>query len=233
MGRRLLLISSSKYHGTAFLEHCLSAIEDHLDGRKLLFVPYALADHDAYHAIVQEALRPIGIEVESIHNAECPLVAMESAEAIFVGGGNSFRLLKTLYGLGLVELIRDQVLNHGVPYMGSSAGTNITCPTIRTTNDMPIVQPPTFDSLNLIPFQINPHYLDPDPNSKHQGETREVRLLEYHEENDLPVLAIREGSWVQVRDDSAKLCGLTPARFFQRGKDREELPPGTDLSFLL
>ncbi len=196
--KQLLLISSSRVHGSGYFEHALSAIGEHLGSvGKLTFVPYALANHDQYEQTVTAALAGFDLRVESLHRATDPVAAIAAAEAIFVGGGNSFRLLKTLYDRNLVETIVDAVLG-GIPYMGSSAGTNMACPTIKTTNDMPIVQPPSFNALGLIPFQINPHFLDADPNSTHKGETREQRLAEYLEENSTPVLGLREGSWLQV-----------------------------------
>ncbi|MEM7453459.1 MAG: dipeptidase PepE [Planctomycetota bacterium] len=231
--RKLLLISSSRTHGTGFLEHCLDAIKSHLSGvGRLLFVPYALADRDAYHSLVEKSLTPAGIEVDSIHKAGDPVAAVQSAEAIFIGGGNSFRLLKTLYDQNLIDPIRTAVDN-GIPYMGSSAGTNMACPTMRTTNDMPIVEPPSLSTLGLIPFQINPHYLDPDPGSKHKGETREQRLAEFHEENDVPVAGIREGSFLIVDGDSCTLGGDKSMRLFRAGQPPEEIEAGSDLSFLM
>ncbi len=234
--RNLLLISSSRVHGSGFLEHCLEDIRTHLDGvSKLLFVPYALADRDRYQAIVADSLKPLSIAVDSIHRSDNPVEAVQSAGAVFIGGGNSFRLLKTLYDLSLLDPIRATV-GRGVPYLGSSAGTNMACPTIRTSNDMPIVEPPSFNALGLIPFQINPHYLDPDPGSTHKGETREQRLNEFHEENSIPVAGLREGCLLKVTDETCTLHGARPLRLFRQGVEPEEIeatPEGTDLSFLL
>jgi len=158
---------------------------------------------------------------------------VQDGEAIFVGGGNTFRLLKTLYDEKLIDVIRDRVRDGGLPYIGSSAGTNIAAPTIRTTNDMPIVEPGSLDALGLIPFQINPHYIDSDPGSTHMGETREQRLLQFHEENEAPVLALREGAWLRVDNSSARLAGTTGARLFLRGRDPVEVKPGEELDDLL
>jgi dipeptidase E len=155
---------------------------------------------------------------------------VESAEAVFVGGGNTFRLLKQMYELDLIEAIRERVRG-GLPYIGSSAGTNVATPSIRTTNDMPIVFPPTFDALGLVPFQINPHYLDPDPGSTHKGETREDRIREFHEENTTPVVGLREGSMIRVEGDAATLIGDRPARIFRRGEAPYELPVGSRIDF--
>ena len=152
-----------------------------------------------------------------------------NADAIFTGGGNTFRLLKTLYERDLLDVIRTRVRG-GVPYIGSSAGTNIACPTIKTTNDMPIVFPPSFDALGLVDFQINPHYLDPDESSTHKGETREQRILEFLEENDTMVVGIREGSALRVENGMATLVGDKPARVFRRGRDPEEVPVGNAIT---
>lgn len=229
----LLLVSSSRVHGSGFLEHCRDAIKRHFAGVKtILFVPYALADHDGYRDLVAAALAEAGFEVASLHDAADPVSAVENADGIFVGGGNSFRLLKTLYDLKLVSAIRTAVQERGVPYMGSSAGTNMACPTIRTTNDMPILEPPSFVGLNLIPFQINPHFLDADPGSIHKGETREQRLAEYLEENHVPVAGIREGSWFVVSGNSCQLCGSTGMKLFRPGAEPEEVESG-DVSYLM
>ena len=231
--RRLLLISSSRVHGSGFLEFCQEAIREHLDGRDLLFVPYALADHDGYEALVAKSLAPIGVEVVSLHQFSKPREAVQQAKAIFVGGGNSFRLLKSLYEFDLVQLIHRRVMSGDLFYMGSSAGTNMACPTMRTTNDMPIVEPPMLTALGLIPFQINPHYLDPDPSSTHKGETREQRIAEFHEENSTPVLGIREGSWLEIRGMGGYVRGVKPARLFEQGQAPRELEVGADLSGML
>ena len=229
----LLLISSSRVHGTEFLEHCRGAITTHLQGcQSLLFVPYALKEHQQYADLVASALEPIGISVNSIHASTDPVASVQQAEAIFIGGGNTFRLLKTIYDLKLRDPLRDAVLGKGVPYMGSSAGTNMACPTIRTSNDMPIVEPPSFEALNFIPFQINAHFIDADPKSTHKGETREQRIAEFHEENDTPVLGLREGSWLKIENGHCTLDGETGAKLFQPNTSPSELAPG-DLSNLI
>jgi len=155
-----------------------------------------------------------------------------SAEAVFVGGGNTFRLLKTLQESELLEPLRRRVRD-GVPYLGASAGINVVCPTIKTTNDMPIVQPPRFEALGIVPFQINPHYLDPDPGSRHMGETREDRIREFHEENDVPVVGLREGAWLRIEGTGGRVGGAASARVFRRGRAPEELAPGASLEALL
>ncbi len=231
--RKLLLLSSSRLHGTEFLEHCGEAIADHFQATPdVMFVPYALADHDQYEKAVAEPFQQQGLSVHSLHRQADPVAAIDQCQAIFIGGGNSFRLLKALYDLRLIEPLR-QAVARGAPYMGSSAGTNMACPTIRTTNDMPIVEPPSFDALQLIPFQINPHYLDADPDSTHQGETRAERLAEFHEENTLPVAALREGSWLRIDGDRCLFHGLKGMVLFEQGAKPREIDPDTDVSFLL
>jgi len=233
MSKRLMLLSNSTMHGRGFLDHAADEIKDFLgDVERLLFVPFALHDRDAYAQKVRARFADLGIEVDSLHDVDDEEEAVENALAIFIGGGNTFRLLNTLYELKLIEPIRRRV-EGGMPYMGASAGTNMACPTIRTTNDMPIVEPPSFAALNLIPFQINPHYVDPDPSSKHMGETREDRIREFHEMNRIPVLGLREGAWLSVEEPHLELGGATQARLFQPGKPPEEYEPGASLDFLL
>jgi dipeptidase E len=231
--RRLLLISSSMVHGYGYLDHCMGELKDFLgETRQILFVPFALHDLGGYAATVSQRLESEGITVDSLHQAADPASAVENAQAIFVGGGNTFRLLDTLYRLDLVHALRARVMG-GVPYMGTSAGSNLACPTIMTTNDMPIVQPPSFKALNLVPFQLNPHYQDPDPGSTHKGETRETRLREYHEMNDSTVVGLREGSMLAVKGDRMVLKGTVGARVFVKGQTARETEPGEDLSVLL
>jgi dipeptidase E len=229
---RLLLISNSTVFGGTYLGHVLPVIKSFLAGRtSIVFVPYALADHQGYAARARSALETIGIELSSIHEAADPVRCIESAEAVFVGGGNTFRLLKSLQDRSLLEPVREKA-RAGMPYVGSSAGSNVSAPTIKTTNDMPIVEPQSFTAFNLVPFQINPHYLDPDPNSRHMGETREERLLQYLEENEVPVLGLREGAWIRVAEGAAFLEGTTGARLFRRGLVPEERNPGASLNDL-
>jgi dipeptidase E len=225
----LLLLSNSTNHNRGYLEHALPEVLDFLDGvTELTFVPFAGGDHDAYTATVRAAFAPYGIAVAGLQEAADPVAAVGSAQALFIGGGNTFRLLATLQRLGLVEAIRTGV-REGLRYLGASAGTNITAPSIRTTNDMPIVQPATFTALDLVPFQINPHYLDADPASVHNGESRETRLTEFLDENDVAVLGLREGAHLhvmstpdgaraQIGGASANPLSDQPAILFERGR---------------
>lgn len=236
MKRRLLLVSNSTLHGGAYLQHCQQQIQDFFgqNVKRILFVPYALHDRDAYTTTARDKLKTLGFELDSVHETPDPVHAVRNAEGIFIGGGNTFRLLKALYDHKLVAEIRKRVLEDGIPYMGSSAGTNVSTISINTTNDMPIVYPPTFTAIGLVPFNINPHFLDADPDSKHMGETREQRIVQYHEEPDTPsVLGLREGSMLLVEGNKATLLGSTKARLFQRGMQTTEYDPGSDLSFLL
>jgi len=217
---RLLLISSSNVHGYGYLDHPEPHIRAFLgDARRVAFVPFAAHDHDAYTTKVRERLAKMDLDVISIDD-------LDRADAIFVGGGNTFRLLKTLYDRNLLTTIRDRV-RAGLPYLGASAGTVIAAPTMQTTNDMPIVEPLSFAALGFIDFQINPHYLDPDPSSTHRGETREERIREYLEENAGPVVGLREGSMLQVENDVTTLLGEKTARLFRRDAEPVEIEAGT------
>jgi dipeptidase E len=230
----LLLLSNSAMFGRGYLEHALEAIEEFLGHERLVhFAPFALADHAAYTARVQAGLAALGVSVVGLHAEPDARRAVQAASVLFVGGGNSFRLLKALQQRGLLELVRQRVGEGGLRYLGASAGTNMACPTLRTTNDMPIVQPASFEAFGLLPFQINPHYLDPPPGSTHMGETRQRRIEEFLEENDVPVLGLREGAWLRRRGPVLRLEGHSGARLFRRGVVPRELEPGTDLAWLL
>jgi dipeptidase E len=184
-----------------------------------------------YTARVSERFGREGVEVAGV-TEDAGLAALQSAGAVFVGGGNTFRLLGRLRSSGLLEPLRRLVAD-GMPYLGSSAGTNIAAPTLKTTNDMPIVDPRGFEALGLVPFQINPHYLDPDASSRHMGETREERLREYLEENEAPVVGLREGSWLHLEGAALRLQGAKPARVFSRDAPPREVAPGSSLDWLL
>lgn len=230
---RLLLLSNSTQHGRPMFDHAEVAIREHFEGvAEILFVPFALKDHAAYTAKVAGRLGEIGFGVRGLHAEADAVEAIAQAEAIFVGGGNTFRLLRELRAAKLLDPIRERA-SGGMPYMGSSAGTNLACPTIRTTNDMPIVDPKGFSALDLVPFQINAHYVDALPAATHMGETRERRLTEYLEENNKAVLGLREGSWLRRVDDELELFGLRPARLFRRGEEPREIPSPAGLDELL
>jgi len=230
---RILLISNSTLYGSGYLDHAAEEIRDFLGGlQRVLFVPFALYDRDAYASLARERFQKMGYGLDSIHLAADARQAVNDAEAIFIGGGNTFRLLKALYDFDLPGAIRRRVVA-GMPYIGSSAGSNVACPTIKTTNDMPIVQPPSFEALGLVSFQINAHFLDPDPNSTHKGETREERILQFHEECDTPVVGLREGAMVRVENGVAILKGSSGARIFRKGLEPVEVKPGTRLDDLV
>ena len=206
--------------------------------RRLLFVPYALADHDGFVRTMQGRGIDAGYELDGIHRHPEPIRAVQEAEGVFVGGGNTFRLLHRLYRFGLVDALRERV-RAGLPYLGVSAGCNVACPTIKTTNDMPIVQPPTLDALALVPFQVNPHYVfgsmyvkERDEFSQHFGETRDDRLREFHEENDTPVVGLWEGGILHVEGGRVELSAA-PARVFRKGQEPIDIKPGADLAPLL
>ncbi len=233
---RVLLISNSTMPGMPFLAHAERPIRDFLGTAvgSVLFVPYAAVrvSLDDYTALVRECLGALGYGVDSVHETRDPRTAVREAEAIFVGGGNTFQLLRAMYSLELLEPIRQRARG-GMPYMGSSAGSNVACPTVRTTNDMPIVQPPSLDALGLVPFQINPHYLDSHPDG-HQGETREERIMEFTILNPgVYVVGLREGSLLRVEGSSVALLGDRPARVFRRGEEARECLPGERMDFLV
>jgi len=231
-GKRVLLISNSTLYGSGYLDHAEEEIRDFLGKiSEVLFIPFALYDRDAYAAMARERFQRMSYGLESIHTAPDAERAVDNAEAIFIGGGNTFRLLKALYDSDVLETIRHRVAE-GMPYIGSSAGSNVAGPTIKTTKDMPIVQPPSFAALGLVPFQISPHFLDPDPNSTHMGETQEERILQFLEENDTPVAGLREGAIVRVESDSTVLKGSSGARIFRKGHNPVEARPGEKLDHL-
>ncbi|MCP4758083.1 MAG: dipeptidase PepE [Planctomycetes bacterium] len=203
---------------------------------QVLFIPWALDNHDAYVSLMNERGLDAGYELVGIHTFDDPIAAIKNAEAISVGGGNTFRLTWELQRSGAMNIIRSRVLDDGIPYMGVSAGTNVACPTMQTTNDMPIARPESFATLGLVHFQVNAHYfggstwvrLEDGTFAEHFGETRNDRLREYHELNDIPVVGLREGSFLRCDDSSVELIG-SAARIFRSGEDAVEVDPGTDL----
>ncbi len=226
----LLLLSNSTNYGERMLAHARDAIIEVVRDDQVLFVPYALADWDDYADRARAAFASFGIEMTSAHESAAPDQAIRDATVVMMGGGNTFRLLDCLYGLDVVDALGEQVRSGATRYMGASAGTNVACPTIRTTNDMPICLPPSLTALGLLPFQVNLHYVDPDPHTTFMGETRAERIEEFLEENQCPVLALYEGSWLRVHGTHAQITG--PARLFRRSVT-EEYADGVDVSHLL
>lgn len=233
---RLLLISNSTNPGEPYLDYPKNNIKEFLGPESItaLFIPYAAVtfSYDVYESKVQERFREIGHDVVSIHHFSDPAEAVKQAAAIVVGGGNTWKLLKTIRDNGLIEPVREKVLS-GTPYVGWSAGSNVACPTLRTTNDMPITEPDSFDAFNLVPFQINPHYLDANP-AGHAGETREQRIEEFIEINpDIYVAGLREGTMLLYENGFLKLVGPRKLRLFKKGSIPQELSNEDDISFLL
>lgn len=231
---RLLIVSTSSIHGKPYLTYLEDEVKSFFPGKNIIFIPYARPGGitwDEYTAKASERFTDWGFNMRGLHTFENPIQALKEADGVFTGGGNTFVLVKTLYDLGLMDPLREAVQN-GLPYMGSSAGSNLTGLTVRTTNDMPIVYPPSFDALALVPFNINPHYLDPIPDSTHMGETRETRINEFHHFNEQPVIGLREGSWLRREGESLELKGPLPARLFRKDAAPIERQPG-DWSDLL
>jgi len=227
--KRILLISSSTVYSRGYLDHVEQQIKSFLGyATKILFFPFALHDRDTYAAKAKARFAAMGYSFEAAHAVSDAREAIEQTDAIFVGGGNTFRLLKALQDLDLLDPIRRKVKD-GAPYIGSSAGSNVAGPTIKTTKDMPIVQPRSFDSLGLVPFQISPHFQDSDPNSTHMGETQEERILQFLEENQTPVVGIREGAWLVCENSAVTLKGDAGARIFRRGEAPVEAKPGDNI----
>jgi dipeptidase E len=233
--KNLIIASTSTLHGGGYLDYILPELKMHFGNCKtVLFIPYARPSgisHEEYTVKVANAFSKINIAIKGIHEFDNPITAIENAQGIFTGGGNTFLLVSQLYKNKLMTILAD-VVKKGTPYLGTSAGSNISGLTMQTTNDMPIIYPPSFQTLGLIPFNLNPHYLDPDLQSKHMGETRETRIKEFHAFNTIPVLGLREGSWLVVKGEKITLEGNLPARLFKQNQIPEELESGSDLSFL-
>ena len=229
----MIIASTSTIHGGNYLEYILPALETLFAGcSEIVFIPYARPggiSHDDYTDIVRKAFAKINKSVKGLHEFENPTNAIENAQGIFTGGGNTFLLVTQLYKNNVMEVLAKTVQN-GTPYLGSSAGSNITGTSMQTTNDMPIIYPPSFKTLGLIPFNLNPHYLDADLQSKHMGETRETRIKEFHAFNETPVLGLREGSWLEVSGEKIILKGNLTARLFRQNENPEELEPESELS---
>lgn len=231
--KKLIVASTSTVHGSGYLAYILPTLTNFFkEASTILFIPYARASgktYDEYTEIARKAFATIDKKVVGIHEFDNPKEAVQQAEAIFTGGGNTFELVNQLYKNDILSDLTTAVEN-GIPYLGTSAGSNICGVTMMNTNDMPIVYPPSFKTLGFIPFNINAHYLDPNPDSTHMGETRETRIKEYHVFNETPVLGLREGSWLEVNGDSIILRGIYTARLFKQGKEAEELATNTEVS---
>lgn len=230
-----LLLGSGGFRTPERVELLAREMRDHFGGvERILFVPYALADHDGYVRLLTERGLHAGYTLDGIHTHADPVRAVEQAEAIYVGGGNTFRLVSELYRHKLLEPIRRRIFA-GLPYMGVSAGANVACPELKTTNDMPIVMPPSFATLGLVPFQINPHYFNGtnfvkrgDDLHEHFGETRDDRLREFHEMNETPVVGLWEGGILRINERSVRLIAA-PARIFRKGVAPVDVDPPADL----
>lgn len=234
--KKLIVASTSTVHGSGYLEYLMPTLSDFFNEvKQLLFIPYARPSgisYDDYTAIARKAFEKIGIDVKGIHEFDNPQEAVKRAEGVFTGGGNTFELVNQLYQHNLIGVLQ-QALESGTPYLGTSAGSNICGVTMMNTNDMPIVYPPSFDTLAMIPFNINAHYLDPNPDSTHMGETRETRIREFHVFNDTSVLGLREGSWLEVVGEEILLKGPHTARLFRQNQSPVEVTTGSSLiSFL-
>lgn len=233
--KKLIIASTSTLHGGNYLEYLLPILEIHFkDCTEILFIPYARPggiSHDDYTSNVRLAFAKINKNVKGLHEFNNPIEAIQNSEGIFTGGGNTFLLVTQLYENNVMEVLA-KVVENGTPYLGSSAGSNIAGLTMQTTNDMPIMYPPSFKTLGLLPFNLNPHYLDTDIQSKHMGETRETRIKEFHAFNTIPVLGLREGSWLEVTGEKILLKGSLSARIFKQNETPTEIEPENDLTFL-
>lgn len=233
--KSIIIASTSTLHGGNYLEYLLPTLQSHFKNcSTILFIPYARPSgisHDEYTKKAAQAFAAINIKVKGIHEFENPEEAIQNAEGVFTGGGNTFLLVTQLYKNKIMQLLAEKVKS-GTPYLGTSAGSNICGLSMQTTNDMPIIYPPSFQTLGLIPFNLNPHYLDPDANSQHMGETRETRIKEFHAFNAIPVLGLREGSWLEVKGEKITLKGNLKARLFKQNETPVELETETDLSNL-
>lgn len=233
--KNLIIASTSTIYNGTYLEYLLPTLKEHFKNiSTLLFIPYARPGgitHDQYTEKVRTAFATINIDVKGIHEYTTPVEAVQQAEGIFTGGGNTFLLVQQLYKNNVLNAVID-VVNNGTPYLGCSAGSNICGLTMETTNDMPIVYPPSFKTFGFVPFNLNPHYLDPIEGSTHMGETRETRINEFHAFNTQPVVGLREGSWLEVKGDRITLKGELDARIFEQNKEAYEVKTNTDLSHL-
>lgn len=227
--KNILLASTSTLHGGKYLEYLEEKIKELYAGiEEIIFIPYARPSgisHDEYTQKAKDFFEKIKINVRGVHEFDSPENAIREAKGFFTGGGNTFLLVKTLHELNLMKVLKEQI-ELGIPYLGASAGSNIGGVNMKTTNDMPIVYPPSFDCMGLVPFNLNPHYLDPDPNSTHNGETRETRIKEFLTQNDIPVVGLREGNWIRVKGNEIRMQGKHLTRIFEKNKDPYEVEAG-------
>ncbi|RMB56371.1 dipeptidase PepE [Dokdonia sinensis] len=234
MSKNLIIASTSTIYGSGYLEYLLPTLAKHFaECSEIIFIPYARPggiSHDAYTDVALKAFEKIGKRIVGLHTFKDPVSAILDAAGIFTGGGNTFVLVNMLYKTEVMPALRT-ILHQGTPYLGTSAGSNICGLTMQTTNDMPIAYPPSFKTLGMAPFNINPHYIDPIKGDTHMGETRETRIKEFHAHNDIPVVGLREGSWIQVANKKMVLHGEHTARIFTKGKDPFEIETGSLLSF--
>lgn len=225
--KNAILASTSTLHGQEYLEYLLPEISTLFENcEEIVFIPYARPGgitYDDYTNNVRKALGDIPLKIKGLHEFNDPAFAIKESKGIFTGGGNTFLLVEKLYRANVMQVLKDQI-NTGTAYLGTSAGTNIAGLTMQTTNDMPIIYPPTFQTLGIVPFNLNVHYLDPDHNSKHKGETRETRIKEFHTMNTQPVVGLREGSWLELKGGEILLKGQLPARIFKADEVPYELP---------
>lgn len=232
--KNIVLASTSTLYGERYLAYLEPVMKELFAGiEEVIFVPYARPggiSHDEYTANAAPVFASLGIQLTGLHTFDAPLAALQSGKAFFTGGGNTFLLVKQLHELQIMDSLREAVLK-GKPYLGTSAGSNIGGMNMQTTNDMPIVYPPSFQTMGLVPFNLNPHYLDPLPDLPHMGETRETRIKEFHTQQSTPVVGLREGSWIRVRGDAVLLEGSRPARIFEQKKEPYELEAGSVISF--
>lgn len=232
--KNIILASTSTLHGESYLKYLEKEIlQLFQNAKEIIFIPYARPggiSHEEYTQKASVFFNQIDFKIRGLHTFENPEIALEQAQGIFVGGGNTFLLVKALHELNLMTPLKNVILK-GTPYLGTSAGSNIVGLSMQTTNDMPIVYPPSFQTLGCVPFQLNPHYLDPIE-GKHMGETRETRIKEFHAFNSAPVVGLREGNWIEVKGTQMFLRGTENTRIFKQGKEAVELPPNTDISNL-
>lgn len=230
----IILASTSTLYGTAYLEYLKDELITLYKGvEEIIFIPYARPggiSHDEYTERAKSFFEKINIRVKGLHTADTPADTLRNAQGFFTGGGNTFLLTKQLHELHLMQLLKQEVLK-GKPYLGCSAGSNIGGISMKTTNDMPVVYPPSFETLGLVPFNINPHFIDANAQSTHMGETRETRIKEFLAFNDVPVIGLREGSWIRVKGNKIFLQGNQPAKIFEKNKTPYELESGNEITF--